>query len=366
MNFNIYNILIFAGILQGFFFSFSILFNGKYQKASIYFLIFTVLSLSLSNFQYWVYDTKLNDKFPFLSAIYVQFELLIVPFFYLFVRFYIKNIPKRRTIFLCFLPFLLSSLYQLLSYFNCFNNKDIITLNTVIEIASTVYNVLLIILIYYVLSMYRKTNRIYNPKTVIIKTRWINYILTIGLISCLFWIVGNYIFTQNDNIGYSQYYALWLSISFLVYWIAYAGIFQANLVNERERIRRKLNKLNNTLLNSPSEDHSVFTKFESLLINDRLYLDPLLGLDQVAKKLGFSHGYLSQVISKNSEFSFNDYVNKLRVETAKKMLEDSDFDNYTVIAIGLEAGFKTKSTFYAAFKKFTNTTPSGFKKVRNL
>ncbi len=49
------------------------------------------------------------------------------------------------------------------------------------------------------------------------------------------------------------------------------------------------------------------------------------------------------------------------------MLTYTEYDNYTIVAIGLEAGFNSKSSFYTAFKKFTGKTPIEFKKsVRNL
>jgi len=49
------------------------------------------------------------------------------------------------------------------------------------------------------------------------------------------------------------------------------------------------------------------------------------------------------------------------------MLQDLDFDNYTITAIGLESGFNSKTSFYAAFKKFTNKTPVEYRKsVRNI
>ena len=52
---------------------------------------------------------------------------------------------------------------------------------------------------------------------------------------------------------------------------------------------------------------------------------------------------------------------------AKKMLENEEFDNYTVVAIGLESGFNSKTSFYQAFKKHTRQTPSEYKKfVRNI
>jgi len=60
--------------------------------------------------------------------------------------------------------------------------------------------------------------------------------------------------------------------------------------------------------------------------------------------------------------NFPDYINKYRVKEAKKLLGDNNFSAYTIVAIGLECGFNSKSTFYYAFKKFTGLTPTAYRK----
>lgn len=63
--------------------------------------------------------------------------------------------------------------------------------------------------------------------------------------------------------------------------------------------------------------------------------------------------------------SYTDYINALRVEQAKLTIQNPESEKYTLIAIGLESGFNSKSAFNNAFKKFTGITPSEFKKIKN-
>lgn len=85
-------------------------------------------------------------------------------------------------------------------------------------------------------------------------------------------------------------------------------------------------------------------------------------LEKTAEALELSQGHLSKIINTELDVSFKDYINALRVEEAKSYLSDGDFSNYTLVAIGLEAGFNSKSAFNASFKKITGQTPSQFKK----
>ncbi len=51
----------------------------------------------------------------------------------------------------------------------------------------------------------------------------------------------------------------------------------------------------------------------------------------------------------------------MRVEQAKTLLLDPEYENYTITSIGLESGFNSKSTFYTVFKKYSGSTPVEFK-----
>jgi len=66
---------------------------------------------------------------------------------------------------------------------------------------------------------------------------------------------------------------------------------------------------------------------------------------------------LSKTINTYSNVNFSDFVNSFRVDKVKELLASQEFSEYTIVAIGLECGFNSKSTFYSAFKKNTGVTP---------
>ncbi|MEX0289089.1 MAG: helix-turn-helix domain-containing protein [Flavobacteriaceae bacterium] len=103
---------------------------------------------------------------------------------------------------------------------------------------------------------------------------------------------------------------------------------------------------------------ALLYQVELLFNEQQLYKQVSIKSDTVARSLGIPTYQLSQIINDQLGMNFNSYVNKFRVAAAKKMLQSNP--EYTIDAIGKECGFKSKSSFYAAFKKETGTTPSKF------
>ncbi len=89
--------------------------------------------------------------------------------------------------------------------------------------------------------------------------------------------------------------------------------------------------------------------------------DSELTLQELADRLGVSPHNLSEVINGRLGTSFHDFVNGYRVEEAKRRLRDPDFAHQTILAVALESGFRSKSTFNKIFKRFTGVTPSRFR-----
>ena len=99
-----------------------------------------------------------------------------------------------------------------------------------------------------------------------------------------------------------------------------------------------------------------------MINRDKIHLDNNITLESVAEKLNLNKSYLSRLINSELKMNFSDYLNSVRVEEAKSYISNPEFSNYTLVAIGLEAGFNSKSAFNNAFKKFTGLTPSEYRK----
>jgi len=366
LNINFYNLLIFVGIIHGFIFSFIVLINKKYKSITNKYIAFTILSLSISILQYWFIDVNINGFASIFKTLRIPCDTLIVPFFYLYVNHYLQNKVSKNLIILLISPFIIQLIINLYLYYSSLSYYNFKTLNISMEVISSNINLLLIVLIFYQLKKHEHENSNYNITKVKIETKWLKQILYIGLTICVFWIIEIlYVQIVFRTIGFKIFYPLWISISILIYWISYVGIYQSKILNERKTIRKSIIKINveNKISKNKKTNTKLFNEINNWIVNDKIYLNPNLKLDIISEKFNISTGYLSQLINNHSDYNFNDFINLHRINEAKIMLTNPDFDKYTIQSIAYEAGFNSKSSFYSAFKKKENITPNEYKKL---
>jgi AraC-like DNA-binding protein len=73
---------------------------------------------------------------------------------------------------------------------------------------------------------------------------------------------------------------------------------------------------------------------------------------------------LSYLINIGFNENFFLFVNKYRVERVKELLINKENDHLSILGIAFESGFSSKTAFNTTFKKFTQQTPSEYKKSR--
>jgi AraC-like DNA-binding protein len=85
-----------------------------------------------------------------------------------------------------------------------------------------------------------------------------------------------------------------------------------------------------------------------------------LTLPVLARQLDCSPNHLSQVINEKLNENFFDFVNRHRIEEAKRLLTQDERPQ-KILAIALDTGFNSKSAFYNAFKKQVHMTPAQYR-----
>jgi AraC-like DNA-binding protein len=106
------------------------------------------------------------------------------------------------------------------------------------------------------------------------------------------------------------------------------------------------------------EANALRRRLERVMETDKAYLDPELDLSTLAALLGMPRNRLSYVINSTSGGNFYDYINGYRVREVLRLMEDPSRSRDTLLSLAFDAGFSSKPTFNAVFKKHTGRSPS--------
>ena len=368
LNFNIYNSLILAGIVQGVIFTIVVLSSKKYKSKSTYFLIGVILCCVYSNLQYFLRDVGVLTQDQMFSTIFLPIAAIFSVLLYYYVSNYLYPLEKLTfkdklllipSIFftLLIIPYKIGILtgYQNESYYYSYAFYS-----NFLELTSVPILLLLLILSYKKIITYERTHTSYDIDKIKHSLSWLKKTLALFFILSVIWgifVVRHVLLGHFDQ----SFYLLWVSISFLTYWLGHVGIYKYGITEQRKKLRTYNNETS-IAFTAPINKNDHIKNLEKLLVQKKQFLNPTLTLDDVAKKLDLSKSHLSRIINSELNTNFNNYLNSLRVEQAKSYLENKKFINYTLAAIGLESGFNSKSTFYKAFKKYTGHSPAEFKK----
>lgn len=367
------NIAIFQGIVLGLIILKSSLFNSNSNKYLAY-LLFT-LSTILLNHVFEIEDTL--TTYPFLRFIdNIEWIFLLPVFIFLFIENRIQNtLINKQKIYLCFTPFAYSAVLNIARDLDYVAGIYTIPESGIglMKILGLIHLTLALTFIPFLLFYsYFIIKHLRDPQ----EKKWIITLLTI-ITSLIFAFLIIYLASLFIKFNLSSAMSvLAISATFIIHWTAYIGIYKYKLAKNKEAI---FNFLNNDLAilptnlqiaekNTPEEyresittDNLYFQKLELLCKEQHIYNDSTLNREKVAEKLGISAGYVSLIVNTITEDNFANYINQYRVEAVKEMISNSDYENYNLLAMGLESGFTSKATFYKAFKKHTGQTPNEFK-----
>jgi AraC-like DNA-binding protein len=159
------------------------------------------------------------------------------------------------------------------------------------------------------------------------------------------------------------YLLVQLTITLSIYLLSYKSILIPeifSLKTSADPSRNGMKKYERSGL-KPEEAVLYLEQLKLYMEERKAYLNPNMTIDQMAKDMGISRHHLTQVINEHFNKNFYGFVNHYRVEEVKRMITDKKYNHLSLSALGLEAGFKSKTTFNSNFKKETNLTPSEWK-----
>ncbi len=105
---------------------------------------------------------------------------------------------------------------------------------------------------------------------------------------------------------------------------------------------------------------ALVARLDSLIRDEGVYQNENLNLAMLAEMLDLSSHQLSELINTRFGYGFPRYVREQRITAAKRFL--SDEPAASILSISLMTGFKSQSSFYAAFREITGESPGNYRK----
>ncbi len=160
----------------------------------------------------------------------------------------------------------------------------------------------------------------------------------------------------NYPTGFINYNSVWAGISIFIFVVGYYSLKEPQLF--RIALQKEKTKGSQRL----PEDQIMFLEKEMkrLIEEEKMFLKPDLTLRDLSEKLNTSTHNISWYLNTISKSNFYDYINHHRIKEFIKKVENGEHHRHTILALSMEAGFNSKSTFNKAFKLEMNNTPSKY------
>lgn len=299
------------------------------------------------------------DDYPLIKVLKISSSLLQMPLFYLYV------------LATCYSDFKLKPkhlLHTLLFVFFCIifkidsaSDKSFLCFTIVGEIQYYFY----IIFIFLSLQKYKTVyleNYSHHDNGIY---KWLFQITLFFCFAHLFVLIklGLLYFGKDQSLLQNIYLVISTIALFTICWFVLKALYSPQLFTgvrialEPIESKSEKNKIN---LNKEVGNNESSLALTSYMENKKPYLDFDLTLQKLATQVNMPEKELSILINQKIGKHFFDFINEYRIEDAKILLRNQP--QLTVLEILYQVGFNSKSSFYTAFKKETETTPSDYRK----
>lgn len=398
MSFGWFDLILLTGAAQGFFLALLLLRKAGNLKANRI-LAVLIIAYSLFILNALFIRSPLFERYPHVVVVLGELPLLFGPLHYFYAKFLIDKQAKFSNIeWLQLVPFLIFKIYPIPAYF--LSAQELFAfIKNMERVGDPVYTVLGWVIAVQGLTYMIMTLALIRKYTQRIKENYstideinLNWLKNITFMALAVWIVvfieeGLELFNSNLLGGNSQLIAM-LTAAF-VYALGYMGLSKSEIFSQKiisdwnetdlESEQSDLKADGGSLRSNPplgdrepkkyqksglsmDRAQNIGSDLQTLMKEEKPYMNSDLTLTQLAQLLRVSAHNLSEVINTHMGQNFFDFINQYRVEQVKKDLANPQKQQFTFLALALEAGFNSKSSFNAIFKKHVGLTPSEYRK----
>ncbi|MBX2828156.1 MAG: helix-turn-helix domain-containing protein [Flavobacteriaceae bacterium] len=363
--FELIDVIIFIGISQGIFLMLTILRIPQANKRAN-----AILALLIGIATHMLIGRVLMVRFLtkatfFYSWIFDVPLYLFGPLLFLYTRrLLFQNKLSKKSLLLHFMPgalFLILTItlfiiYNPDTYYEAYLKGTFTWIFNAIFISAIGSNLFYLIKSFGILRKFKKASRnsfSFDQSPV----NYLTYFLSAITLIIVVWALGfvnNSVFDQFFN--FFTYDLVWAVIPAFIFVIGYYSLKQPDLFRVVPEKEAKVQKKRLT----EGEASLLQNKLDVLMREEKIYLESELTLTDVSKRLHTSSNNLSWLLNNVYQTTFYDFINSHRINEFLQKVKNQEHLQHTILALSLDVGFKSKSTFNKAFKLTMNDTPSNY------
>lgn len=358
------------------------LFKKKENITSNRLLAFTMIAFTIDLLMGVHYVGGYYKSFPEIIGITQPFPYLYGPSIYLYTLILgHKKEGFKKKYWLHYLPFIIINIYGILFFFfespefklNVVNDINVSWHLKLISNLIPVHGCIYVILTYLEAKKFNAKLKQSYSNIDKLNLQWLTFLI---IATTVIWsiVILSYVLNFIYGDQFQGNMLIYIAISILIYTIGYKSLKQPEvklIIDESAATA----EIKNEEVKSPSYKKSGLNEDTAgeylknllkLMKDKKPYINSGINLSDLSAMLGISTHNLSEIINTKLNQNFYDFINKHRVEEVKKLIEEDQNNSFSILALGYDAGFSSKSAFYSAFKKFCNQTPAQYREELRL
>ena len=364
LDYNLLNIFILFGALQGFVLCLYIYQKRDLNRASVRMFLWFLFSLSFLNMMYGFLDLDVFKYYRPLHLFPFPYKWIIGPAFYFYIKYQFietNQIKFNKREYILFLPAIAYGILRLYWFGISINDEDSYRITKVL-VESNYFRIQEIILLNFNIILGFLSLKFVEKRSQEIKilTRvgssisWLKRFVWVFILINIFALIifsSDLIIHKGKETFLFIYPLLIINVAY-IYWIGFIGFSKPKYLFNIFKTNRE----------SSERSIEIDNKLQLAMQEDELFTNANLSLTELAFKLEIHPKELSSYINEIHQMNFSEYLNIHRIEKVKSLLASEDAKKYTLVTLAADAGFNSKSSFNATFKKVVGLTPSEYRK----
>jgi AraC-like DNA-binding protein len=168
----------------------------------------------------------------------------------------------------------------------------------------------------------------------------------------------------GNIIPFDPYFIIFGFIAFFSIVYSFYGIKQPVIFGEVVRPENNEKKETERYSRSGLKNDQAEKYLKKLLTfmeTNKPFLDGGLTIHDLSTKTGISRHHITQVLNEKYKRNFFTFINEYRVKEVTERFSDPKYNHYTILAIAMDSGFNSKTTFNSIFKSQKGLTPSEYR-----